>query len=118
MAFPLCKLMFMTGPLGGFPESVALARVQDGDRFQVARVPLRPNAEIERTLFEFDNQTFVPFANPDQLRLGLNAAVGGGQDLGETILNASDGTGELNARFHPGPIDGPFYELTYKILPG
>ena len=70
----------------------------------------------ERTLFEFDNQTFVPFQNPDQLRLGLNA-VGDGLDLGETILNASDGTGELAARFHPSVIGGPFYELTYKILP-
>jgi hypothetical protein len=115
VGFPLCKLMFMTGPLG-FAENVALGRVQGGDRFQVARIPLRPNAELERTLFEFDNQTFVPFQNPEQLRLGLNA-IGGGQDLGETILNAGD-QGELSARFHPSVIGGPFYELGYKILPG
>jgi hypothetical protein len=114
MAFPLCKLIFMTGPLG-FPENIALARVQDGDRFQVAQVPLRRNDELERTLFEFDNQTFVPFQNAQQLRLGLNA-VGGAQDLGETIIDAGS-TGELTARFHPSGIGGPFYELTCKVLP-
>ena len=64
-------------------------------------------------MFEFGNQELVPFLNPDQLRLGLNA-VGDAQDLGETIINAQDAT--TTARFHPGGIDGPFYELTYKIL--
>jgi hypothetical protein len=116
MGFPNCKLMFMTGPLA-FPVDIAMGRVVGGNRSQVARFTLIRNDEIERTLFEFDNQTFVPFQNPDQLRLGLNGP--GAQDLGETILNAGDGTGELTARFHPsGIIGGPFYELTYKILPG
>ena|SRR5215213_1008662 len=116
MAFPLCKLMFMTGPLN-FPVDVALGRVVNGDRFQVARLTLKPNDEIERTLFEFGNQEFVPFQNPDQLRLGLNA-VGQAQNLGETIINAGDGTGELTAQFNPaGVVGGPSYELTYKVLP-
>jgi hypothetical protein len=117
MGFPNCKLMDMTGPMG-FPESVALGEVQGGERFEVSRIPLRPNNEIQRTLFEFDDQTFVPFQNELQLRLGLNA-VGGGQDLGETIISAADvNRGELTTRFHPAGIGGPFYELTYKVLPG
>jgi len=115
VGFPLCKLMFMTGPLA-FPIDIAMGRVVGADRFQVARFTLTPNDELERTLFEFDNQTFVPFQNPDQLRLGLNGP--GAQNLGETILNAGE-QGELTARFHPsGIIGGPFYELGYKILPG
>ena len=117
MGFPNCKLMDMTGPLD-FPDSVALAEVQGGQRFQVSRLTLRPNAEIQRTLFEFDDQEFVPFQNALQLRLGLNNAMGG-QDLGETIISADDvNKGELTARFRPGAIDGPFYELTYKLLSG
>ena len=117
MGFPNLKLMDMTGPLG-FPASVALAEVQGGQRFQVSRLTLTPNDEIQRTLFEFDNQSFVPFQNEQQLRLGLNNAMGG-QDLGETIISADDvNKGELTAQFRPGAIDGPFYELTYKVLPG
>jgi hypothetical protein len=117
MGFPLCRLMDMTGPLG-FPTDIAMGRVQGGDRFQVAQMSLRPNDEIQRTLFEFDNQSFVPFDNPLQLRVGLNGPHA--QDLGETILDANGvGQGELTAQFRPnGIIGGPFYELTYKLLPG
>jgi hypothetical protein len=116
MAFPLCKLMAFTGPLA-FPDKIALGVVRNGDRFEAARVQLIPNDEIEMTLFEFGDQDFIPFPNPLQLRLGINA-VGNGQDLGETIIDAADaGQGEKTARFHPAGIGGPFYELTYKVLP-
>jgi hypothetical protein len=115
MGFPLCKLIDMTGPLD-FPTDIAMGEVIGGDRFRVAQVTLVPNSEIERTLCEFDNQTFVPFQNELQLRLGLNGP--GGRDLGETIIGAEDvGQGEKTARFHPAGIGGPFYELTYKLLP-
>jgi hypothetical protein len=117
MGFPLLKLMDMTGPLG-FPEKVALGEVQGGERFTVATMTLTPNDEIQETLFEFDDQSFVPFQNALQIRLGLNNAAAV-QDLGETIISADDvNQGELTARFHPGAITGPFYELTYKVLPG
>lgn len=114
MAFPLCKLMDMTGPLG-FPTAIAMAEVVNGERFQVARMSLEPNNEIQRTLFEFDDQSFVPFQNELQLRLALNGP--GAQDLGETIIDAGDvGQGEKTIQFRPAGIGGPFYELTYKLL--
>jgi len=116
MGFPLCKLIDMTGPLG-FPDHVALAEVLGEERFQVSRMIMEPNDEIQRTLFEFDNQDFVPFQNELQLRLGLNNALAV-QDLGETIISADDvNKGELTTRFRPAGINGPFYELTYKVLP-
>ena len=112
-----CKLMDLTGPLG-FPDTVALGIVRGNERFQVAKVILKPNDEIQMTLFEFDDQELIPFDS--QLELGLNAAgTGQGQDLGETVINAEDASkGEATTRFHPGAISGPFYELTYKVLPG
>jgi hypothetical protein len=117
MGFPNCKLIDMTGPLD-FPESVTIVEVQGGQRFEVSRLTLRRNDEIQRTLFEFDDQTFLPFQNELQLRLGLVNAMGG-QGLGETIISAGDvNKGELTTRFHPAGINGPFYELTYKLLPG
>lgn len=115
MGFPLLKLMDMTGPLG-FPTDIAMAEVIDQERFQVARMHLEPNDELERTLFEFDDQSFVPFQNPLQLRLLLNGP--GAAFLGETIIDAGDaGQGEKNIRFNPTGPSGPFYELTYKVLP-
>jgi hypothetical protein len=117
MAFPLCKLMHLTGPLG-FPDRVALGIVRGDDRFQVARVTLKPNDELQMTLFEFGDQEFIPFQNELQLRLGMNA-VGDGRDLGETIINAEDASkGETTTRFNPSGVGGPFYELGYKVLPG
>jgi hypothetical protein len=114
MAFPNCKLMALTGPLV-FPERIALGIVRGNERFEVRRVTLKRNDEIQRTLFEFDNQDFIPFQNASQLRLGMNA-VGDARDLGETIINAEDASkGETTTRFHPAGIDGPFYELTYKV---
>jgi|ERR1700722_19240156 hypothetical protein len=114
----LCKLMDLTGPLG-FPDTVALTEVRGNESFQIAKVKLTPNAEIQMTLFEFDDQELIPFDS--QLVLGMVAASGAqpGQDLGETVINAEDASkGETTTRFHPGTITGPFYELTYKVLPG
>jgi hypothetical protein len=108
--------MFMTGPWGS-PVDIAMGRVVGPDRFQVARFTLVPNDELQRTLFEFGNQQFVPFQNPDQLRLGLNDAAGG-RDLGDAIINADGSAGELTVRFPQGAPDASSYELTYKILPG
>jgi hypothetical protein len=118
MAFPLCKLIDMTGAQG-FPASVALARVDPGQQpFQVSRFTLEAIQDVEGTFFEFDNQTFIPFGNPLQLRFTLVAAQGG-RDLGETIIGAEDvGQGEKTAQFRPAGITGPFYQLTYKVLPG
>jgi hypothetical protein len=114
----LCKLLDLTGPLG-FPDMVALGIVRGNERFQIERLILKPNNEIQMTLFEFDDQELIPFDS--QLVLGMNAAGDGqhGQDLGETVINAEDASkGETTTRFHPGAITGPFYELTYKVLPG
>jgi hypothetical protein len=114
----LCKLMDLTGPLA-FPTTVALGIVRGGERFQIAKVILTPNDEIQMTLFEFDDQELIPFDS--QLELGLNAAGPGqgGQDLGATVINAGDSSqGETTTRFHPAGINGPFYDLTYKVLPG
>jgi hypothetical protein len=109
--------MDLTGPLS-FPNTVALGIVQaDGNtRIEFTRVTLTPNDEIQMTLFEFDDQEFIPFES--QLELGLNA-VGHIQDLGETVISDTDASkGETTTRFHPAGINGPFYELTYKVLPG
>jgi hypothetical protein len=108
----------MTGPLD-FPKGVALARVDPGhEPVEVARMTLKPNDEIQETLFEFDDQEFIPFANDQQLRFKL-VSTANGQFLGETIIGSEDvGKGEKEAQFRPDGISGPFYELTYKVLPG
>jgi hypothetical protein len=121
---PLLKLMDMTGPLG-FAEHVALVEVLQvgphaGERFQVGKLRLAPNNELHRNLFEFDDQTFVPFQNPLQIRLVIVDA-DGGRDLGETIIDAKDANrpGELFIKFFVnGVVGGPFYELGYRVLPG
>src|SRR5947199_8387688 len=106
----------MSGP-EGFPASVALARVDPGQEpFQVSRFTLESIDGTEETFFEFDNQTFIPFANELQLRFKLVAAADG-QDLGETIIDAADaGQGQKTARFFPTVITGPSYELSYKVF--
>ncbi len=124
MGFPLLKLMDLTGPLG-FASHVALVEVlQDGphagEKFQVGNFRMSLNDELQRNLIEFDDQTFVPFQNPQQIRLQiLNAE--GGQQLGETIVNASDASqpDELFIKFLVnGAVGGPFYELEYRVVPG
>jgi hypothetical protein len=124
MAFPLLKLMDMTGPLG-FADHIALVEVRQegahaGERFQVGKFRLSLNNELQRNLIEFDDQTFVPFQNAQQIRLVIVDA-DGGQELGETIIDANDANrpGELFIRFFVnGVVGGPFYELGYRVLPG
>ena len=117
MASALCKMLDLTGP-EGFPDTVAIGIVRGGQRFTAFTVRLTPNAEIQMTLFEFGDQDFIPFEDLSQIRLGLNNAVGDGRDLGETIIDVEDASqGETTKRFHPAGITGPFYELTYRVLP-
>jgi hypothetical protein len=124
MAFPNLKLMDMTGPKD-LTAHIALVRVNQegpdaGERFQVAKFKMTLNNELQRNLIEFDNQTFVPFENALQIRLVIVNA-DGGQDLGETIIDASDAgsSGELFTKFFVnGVVGGPFYELGYRVIPG
>ena len=120
MAFPNLKLMDMSGPLG-FAAHIALVEVrQEGPRFQVGKFKLTLNNELQRNLIEFDDQTFVPFQNALQIRLVIINA-DGGQELGETIIDASDANkpGELFIKFFVnGIVGGPFYELGYRVIPG
>ena len=115
----LCKLMDLTGP-PGFPTTIALGIVQTppgGQSFRVefTQATLTLNDELQRTLFEFDDEEFIPFDS--QLELGINA-VGGAQDLGATVISDTGASqAEMTTRFHPAGINGPFYELTYKLLP-
>ena len=77
------------------------------------------NNELQRNLFEFDDQTFEPFQNPLQIRLVITDG-DSGADLGETIINATDATepAELFIKFFVnGNVAGPFYELGYRVLP-
>ena len=86
----------------------------------MGKLRLAPNNELHRNLFEFDDQTFVPFQNPLQIRLVIVDA-DGGRDLGETIIDAKDANrpGELFIKFFVnGVVGGPFYELGYRVLPG
>ena len=115
MAFPLCKLITLTGPQG-FPDSVVLSIIAGDERFEARRLALKPIERIELNLFEFDNQDLLPFQNEVQLKLGLNELGGSHQDLGVVIVSADDvNKGELTQRFS-GVGVGPFYELTYKVL--
>ena len=109
MANPFCKLEELTGPFGS-PDRVILSRIDQGD----ARVTVR-RLQLERfeniMFFEFDNQDLIPFQNPVQLKLGLNAA--DGQDLGVVIVSADDvGKDRLKQKFAAG---ARLYELTYGV---
>jgi hypothetical protein len=114
MGFPTCKLEDLTGPLGG-PDRVILSIVDQNDnRFEIRRLQMERNDELQQNLFEFDRTDLIPFQNPVQLRLGLNAA--DGQDLGSVIIDPADaGKDELTQKFGPGPR---LFELTYGVLPG
>jgi hypothetical protein len=85
----------------------------------VGKFRLTLNNELQRNLIQFDDQTFVPFQNALQIRL-LIVNADGGQQLGETIIDASDANrpGELFIKFFVnGTVGGPFYELGYRVLP-
>lgn len=47
------------------------------------------NDELDRNLFDYDDQTFVPFTNDLQFRF-LIVNANGGAELGETIIDAAD----------------------------
>ena len=120
----LLKLMDMTGPQG-FTAHVVLLEViqtgpQAGQRIRLGQLRMTLNSELQRNLFEFDDQTFVQFSNPLQIRLVV-ADGDSLKDLGETIIDATDANkpNELFIRFFVnGNVSGPFYELGYKVLPG
>lgn len=123
MAFPLLKLIDLTGP-AGFADHVALVEIiqegpHAGSKFQVSKVRLEPNAELGRTIHTYDNQTFVPFTNALQFRF-LIVDADGGHELGETIIDAVD-IGQPEEKFIKIFVDGmignPFYQLGYRILP-
>jgi hypothetical protein len=122
MALPLLKLKDMTGPLG-FPETVVLLQVLQeggGGRVRLGRLTMVRNAELDRNLFVFDDETFRSFENPLQFRMVVTDDHG--RDLGETIIDANDVNNpseELFIKFFVnGIIGGPYYELGYKVLPG
>jgi hypothetical protein len=122
MAFPLLKLMDMTGSLN-LPESVVLVQVLQaagGGRVRMGRLTMERNDELERNLFVFDDQTFRSFENPLQFRIVVTDD--GGRDLGETIIDAIDVNNPAEELFIDffldGIIGGPFYQLGYKVLPG
>ena len=78
------------------------------------------NDQLNRNLFDYDDQTFVPFTNDQQFRFQIVNA-NGGRHLGETIIDAEDAAnpGELFRRiFVNGVIGGSFYELGYRVIPG
>jgi len=106
MAFPNCKLITLTAPVGA-PESVVLSIVVGQERFTAQELALQDGE------FDFDDESFIPFQNEVQLELGLNVLGGSHQDLGVVIISASDLNRELTQRFSQFE---PIYELTYKVL--
>jgi hypothetical protein len=123
MALPLLKLIDLTGPLE-FPAAVVLLQVLQatggGQRFRMGRVPMTPNAELERNLFSFADDAVRRFENPDQFRLVVQDD--DGRDLAETIIEATDIKSDKDELFIKmfvnGIIGGPFYELGYKVIAG
>lgn len=122
MGFPSCKLIGLTGPVG-FATNVALGYVSqppggpEGPPIQVKKLTLdAPTDGSQRTSFWFDDDVFVPFSRPDQLKFVLNA-LGGGAPLGDTLAIGTPLNVEATARFTPMGIQGPYWELTYKVLP-
>jgi hypothetical protein len=106
MALPNCKLISLTAPVGA-PESVVLSIVIGEERFTAQKLALQDGE------FDFDDESFIPFQNAVQLKLGLNVLGGTHQDLGVVIISASDLNKELTQRFNQFE---PIYELTYKVL--
>lgn len=79
------------------------------------------NVELGRNLFVFDERTSSePFENPEQFRIVL--ADDDGRDLGETIIDSSDGNSDRDRLtidiFVNGIIGGPNYELGYTVSKG
>jgi hypothetical protein len=108
VAFPLCKLITLTAPVGA-PDRVVMSTIVGTERFEIRR-PTLVDGE-----FDFDDEDLIPFQNEVQLKFGLNVLGGTHRDLGVVIVSADDvNKGELKQRF--GQLE-PIYELTYKVLP-
>ena len=119
MAFPLLKLMDLTGPLQ-FPKQVNfVVFLPNGDRFLRTTVQLESNGELERNLFEFDNQMFVGFTSDTQIHIGLTGPAN--QALGDQIIEAVD-INKPNEKFLDIPVNGVpgsiGYTLGYRVLSG
>ncbi|OBB26617.1 hypothetical protein A5792_26705 [Mycolicibacterium peregrinum] len=123
MALPQLNLLDLTGPKNS-PANVVLLQVQQahgGGRRRLGRVPMTFNVELGRNLFVFDERTSSePFENPEQFRIVL--ADDDGRDLGETIIDSSDGNSDRDRLtidiFVNGIIGGPNYELGYTVSKG
>jgi hypothetical protein len=118
IAMPLCKPMIMTGP-PEFPATVALANNTSAGRILIQEVTLFSPDSSQRPSAAFDDDRFIPFEPGDEVQLAMNA-VGGpnpGQDLGVNDIDTTTDGLQKTVRFHPGGIQGQFYELTYKVLP-
>ena len=120
MAFPLLKLIDMTGDLA-LPATVVLVQVlqaQGGGRLRLGRLTMVRNDELKRNLFVFEDPTFRSFENPLQFRIVVTDD--GGRDLGETIIDANDINRPEEELFIKLSLDfgGPYYELGYKVVPG
>ncbi len=121
---PRLKLMDITGPRG-FPAHIVLLEViqtgpNAGQRQRLGQLTMTLNSELDRNLFEFDDQSFAEFTNPQQIRIVI-ADADNPRDLGETIIDATDASqpNELFIKFFVnGIVGGPFYELGYRVLPG
>jgi hypothetical protein len=119
MAFPLLKLMDLTGPLQ-FPDKVnILVFLPNGDRFLRTSVHLQPNSELERNLFVFDDQMFAGFTSDTQIHIGLTGPAN--EALGDQIIEATD-INNPNEKFLDIPVNGVpgsiGYTLGYRVLSG
>jgi hypothetical protein len=113
MALPFCKLIALTGPDGG-PDRLVLSTIEiiQGSEQRVER--RRPT--LVQGEADFDDQDFIPFANPVQVKLGLNVLGGAHDDLGLVIISADDvNKGEKKQKFGLVGV-ASLYELTYKVL--
>jgi hypothetical protein len=118
IAMPLCKPMIMTGP-PGFPAKVALANNTSAGRILIQEVSLTSPDPSQRPSAAFDDDRLLPFEPGDEVQLAINAVglPNPGQDLGVNDIDPTADNQQKTVRFHPGGIQGPFYELTYKVLP-
>lgn len=115
---PFFKPMILSGP-PGFPATVAVATNSVNGRIEFAQLTLQSSAPLERPSSAFDDDLLVSFEAGDEFQLAMNAVgpPNPGQDLGVNDIDNTVDNQQKTVRFHPGGIQGPFYELTYKVLP-
>ena len=119
MAFPLLKLMDLTGPQGSPTEITIEVFLPSGDRF-VSHGEFDSKCRLEgRTLFVFDDQTFAGFTSETQIHLGLRGP--GNQALADQVIEATD-VNSPNKRYIDFPVNGiiggPAYTLGCRVLSG